>query len=137
MARPSGAKTRCSGQWTEARYKSFIKSALRAASKRWAPIQQVLKESSTRFGYFKCAICEQECPVSIILNGKRHKNKIADHIIPVVDPEKGFETWDKVIESMFCEKENLQAVCHACHKEKCGEETAIATERRRREKANG
>ena len=136
MARPSGPKTRCSGQWTEARYRSFIISALRGATKRWAPIQQALKEATTKRGFKMCAECKQEQPVKVKYNGRMVKNFHADHIEPIVDPHKGFTTWDDYIERMFIEKPGIQVLCKACHDEKCAEERAIAVERRRQEKLN-
>lgn len=135
--RPSGAKTRCSGQWTEARFRSFIISALRGASRKWAPMQQALKAASTRRGFFKCQGCGEECPTSVVIDGKRYKNKLADHIEPIVDPAKGFENWDTFVERMFIEREGWQILCKACHDEKTAEERAIAVERRREEKING
>jgi len=48
-----------------------------------------------------------------------------DHILPAVDPEKGFETWDIFIDRLFCERENLQAICLVCHKKKSAEERKI------------
>ena len=41
-----------------------------------------------------------------------------DHIKPVVDPVQGFQTWDLFINNLYCESENLQAICKPCHKEK-------------------
>ena len=38
-----------------------------------------------------------------------------DHIIPVVDPNKGFETWDVFVERLYCDQDNLQAICKPCH----------------------
>jgi hypothetical protein len=46
-----------------------------------------------------------------------------DHIKPVVDPVKGFQTWDLFIDNLFCEADNLQALCTGCHKKKSKEET--------------
>lgn len=137
--RPAGAKTRCGGVWTEAKYRTFIKNTLRQATRKWGPIQQCLKDARVRRGFYLCAICEEEVPATIVTtlkNGKskRVKNAIVDHVIPIIDPYVGFSTWDDCIERMFCEQENLQCVCHACHKEKCAEETAIAKERKAKEK---
>ena len=135
--RPSGEKTRCGGVWTEARYKSFIKSTLRQATRKWGPIQDCLRKARVRRGIYLCAECDNEVPATTVVGRKRVKNAIADHIKPIVDPSVGFTTWDECIERMFCEEDNLQCVCYACHKTKCAEETAIATERRAKEKADG
>ena len=48
-----------------------------------------------------------------------------DHIKPVVDPKKGFTTWDDFIDRLFCEKKNLQALCRGCHAKKTKEERGI------------
>lgn len=48
-----------------------------------------------------------------------------DHIKPVVDPKKGFTTWDEFIDRLFCERKNLQAICLECHKVKTAEEKEI------------
>lgn len=132
--RPSGEKTRCSGQWTEARFNSFIISALRGASRKWAPMQQALKRASTGRGFFDCEGCGENCPTSVVIDGKRFKNKIADHIDPIVDPAKGFENWDTFIERMFIELDGWQILCKKCHDEKTAEERAVAVERRRNER---
>lgn len=132
--RPSGPKTRCSGKWTEAKFRSFIKNNLRRMCSKWAPIQETLKEARTRRGFYMCACCHQEVPASIMVGGKRVKNAVVDHEPPIIDPEVGFVSWDEVIDRMFAEKEGLQVLCHACHTEKSNKERAIASERRRKEK---
>ena len=134
--RPSGPKTRCSGKWTEAKFRSFIKNNLRRASIKWAPIQEVLSEARTKRGFYHCDGCNQEVPASIKIDGVRHKNIYVDHIEPIVDPAVGFTTWDCVIDRMFCEKDNLQALCKACHDAKTQEENQVAKERRAQEKLN-
>jgi len=48
-----------------------------------------------------------------------------DHIEPAVDPEKGFESWDVFIDRLFCEKDNLQAICLGCHAKKTKEERLV------------
>lgn len=135
MARPSGEKTRCGGQWTEARFNTFIRSLLRSGTRKWGPIQQALKDARTRRGYYLCAECNEEVTATIKdEKGKRRKNAIVDHIKPITDPAIGFTNWHDYVENMFCEVENLQVLCLACHKKKCQEETDIATLRRRTEK---
>jgi 5-methylcytosine-specific restriction endonuclease McrA len=134
MARPSGEKTRCSGQWTEARFKSFIKGNLRSATRKWAPIQECRKEAHVSRGLYECADCKEHVPPTVYDEEKRKrvKNICVDHIVPTVDPEVGFTTWDDVIEGLFCEKTNLQLLCLKCHLVKTAEETQAAKQRRER-----
>lgn len=124
-----------SGAWTEGKFNSFIKSALRAASQRWPPKFQALadafvgKKVNSKTGrvgkHYKCNCCLQEFPSSEIQ---------VDHILPVIDPDKGFISWDEVIKRMFCDKEGFQILCTTCHKDKTIVERRQATERRKHEK---
>ena len=108
-------KTRNNNQWTEARFNSFIKSALRSASQRWPPKYETLNEAcvgkriNSKTGrlakHYKCCKCTQEYP---------QKEVEVNHIIPVV-PLSGFDSWDGVIERLFCEKDGLEVVCKPCH----------------------
>lgn len=129
--RPAGPKTRCGGQWTEARYRTFITSILRQGSRRWAPISQVQKEANVGRAQYKCAGCGEIVPPTVKEGRKRVKNILVDHIDPIVDPEVGFTTWDEYIERMFVEKDKLQLLCKDCHDAKSMQERAIATERRK------
>ena len=104
------------GQWTSARYNSFIKSALRSASQRWPPRWDVLNEAkqgkkinraSGRLAeHYKCNRCKDSFPA---------KEIEVNHIVPVV-PVEGFSTWDEVIRRMYCEKDGLETLCKPCHK---------------------
>ena len=134
MARPKGELTRCSGAWTEARYNSFITSMLRGGQWKWAPISETLKEARTKRGFYLCAGCKEEVPTSIRDGRKKVKNVLVDHIDPIVDPAVGFTTWDEKINRMYCEKDNLQVLCKACHDEKTKAERAVAAETRRKKK---
>lgn len=117
------------GQWTEARFNSFVKSALRAASRRWPPKYERLadayigKRINTKTGregkHYRCALCLGAFPA---------KDVQVDHIEPIIDPAVGFTTWDDVVNRMFCEKQNLQCLCTECHKAKTAQERAIAKE---------
>ena len=130
--RIGGPKTRNGKTWTEARFRSFIKSNLRRTTMRWGPIADCLKNARVNRGTYLCSGCSQEVPASIKLDGKRIKNVHVDHIIPIVDPEVGFQGWDVMIDRMFCEAENLQCLCDECHTIKTNQEKAIAKERRDR-----
>lgn len=130
MARPSGPKTRCNAQWTEARFKSFVKGNLRSATRKWAPIQETAKAARRGRGLYECAECKEIKQKTTIEGGKRVNNCNVDHINPAVDPAKGWEGWDVLIDRMFCEMDNLQVLCHACHLVKSNEEKEIAKQRR-------
>lgn len=118
---------RNNGRWTEARYRSFVTSALRSASRRWPPKYETLKEAfvdritNKKTGklaaHYKCASCMQLYPA---------KDVQVDHINPVVDPATGFVSWDVYIDRMFCEGVNLQVLCTSCHKDKTGKEKDAA-----------
>lgn len=109
-------KSRNGGQWTEARYISFIKSALRSASQRWPPRYSVLKNAFVEkrinpatgrlAGFYKCNSCLQQFTQS---------NVEVNHIVPVV-PITGFDSWDNIINRLFCEAEGLEVLCRDCHK---------------------
>lgn len=116
-------KNRNGGEWTEARFRSFVTSALRAASRRWPPKYKALKNAfvgkkvNAKTGkvamHYECAECNKHF-VAVDVQ--------VDHIDPVVDPKKGFQTWDKFIERMFVEIEKLQVLCKPCHKTKTDQE---------------
>lgn len=95
---------------------SFIKSALRSASQRWPPRYHALNDafvgkqinvkSGRAANHYKCASCKDVFPA---------KDVRVDHIDPVVNPVKGFETWDVFIDRLFCEQEGFQILCVPCH----------------------
>ena len=116
------------GQWTEARFHSFIKSALRTASMKWPPKYEVKKDARISRGIYRCAgyNCDfHDVPASLPPkpgNKRRINNAVVDHISPIIHPNKGFTTWDSVIERMFVEKTGLQLLCHECHSAKTKDE---------------
>lgn len=117
-------KTYNNGQWTNARFMSFIKSGLRSLSQKWPPKWQVLKEARIERGIYKCAGYKKrshKTTKSIVYNGKRANNIFVDHIIPVIGKE-GFTSWDNVIKRMFVEISGLQVLCKDCHDRKSKEE---------------
>lgn len=113
------AKPRNGGQWTEARFESFVRSTLRSGSRRWPPKWEVLKEAFSKEGInpktkrkaklYLCAACGEE---------NSSKDVQVDHI-EAIGP---CDTWDEFIERLFCEKDNLQVLCKPCHKEKTKKE---------------
>lgn len=113
------------GSWTPSRFHSFIKSALRAASRRWPPKYTCLNEAfvdkriNTKTGregkHYRCNACKGVFPTSEVQ---------VDHIEPAV-PVTGFTNWDEIINLMFCEKEGFQVLCKSCHQVKTSKEREL------------
>jgi hypothetical protein len=118
------------GKWTEGRFKAFIISILRAGTRRWQPKYETLQDAfvgqrinpkSKRLSkHYKCAACEGEFPTAQVQ---------VDHRRPVVSVDDGFTTWDSFIESLYCEKDNLQVLCIPCHNIKTKEERLASKQR--------
>lgn len=112
-------KTRNNERWTEGRYKGFITSTLRSGFRRWGPKYDVLKNAATGrklnkksgrlANHYRCAQCEKDFPQSGVQ---------VDHIEPI----GSCKSWDEFIERLFCEADNLQVLCKACHKKKTKKE---------------
>jgi 5-methylcytosine-specific restriction endonuclease McrA len=111
------------GEWTEARFRAFIISALRAYMKRFPPKWKALKAASIgrainkRSGrlaeHYECAGCKDTFVA---------RDVQVDHIEPVVSPQDGFQDWWTYMNRLYCEAENLQVLCKPCHKGKTAEE---------------
>lgn len=132
--KPKVPKTRCSGQWSEAEFITFIKSQLRGATWKWKPTSDVLKAARQIKGWYLCNGCKEIVPATIKVGTKRVKNVFVDHIKPIIDPLLGFTNWTDFINNLFCESENLQVLCKKCHDIKTGEERKLATARRKSQK---
>lgn len=105
-------------------------------SMRWGPISECLKRARVGRGEYLCQSCLQTVPATVKdeTTRKRIKNIHVDHIDPVIDPTVGFISWDSVIQRLFVEVDELQAICHACHTIKSNEERAQAKQRRENNK---
>jgi hypothetical protein len=124
-------KTVNNGRWTDARFKSFIISALRGAHGKWGVKHDAKKKAWVSRGVYKCASCAKLGPATLppLEGNKRKRNNAAvDHINPVVDPVVGFVDWNTYINRMFLEIEGYQVLCYKCHADK------TAAERLRRKK---
>ena len=111
------------GEWTEARFRAFIISALRAHMKRFPPKWKALKAAmvgkriNKRTGrqaeHYLCASCGDFFVA---------RDVQVDHIDPVVSPEEGFQDWWTYFNRLYCEADNLQVLCKQCHKDKTNAE---------------
>lgn len=128
-SRASMSKPFNDGQWTEARMRSFIMSALRRA--QWPPKYAAISKAYVEDGANpktgrKCKLhrCE-ECG-KLFAKGDMH----ADHIDPVI-PLEGFDgnwflgyDWNQVVQRLYTEADKFQIICKQCHKDKSKEENA-------------
>ena len=69
--------------------------------------------------HYTCNECKREYPA---------KEVNVDHVLPVVDPHVGFVSWDVFIDRLFCDKDNLQVLCSACHTKKSAKEREVRNE---------
>lgn len=119
------------GQWTQARFMSFIRGGLRSISMRWPPKNEVKKRARIIRGVYLCEGYKRkahEVPASLppnLGNKRRINNSVVDHITPVVDPIRGFVSWDELIQRLFCEADGFQLLCHDCHKNKTADERKL------------
>ena len=124
------------GTWTKARKRSFIISALRAATRRWGPKSLCIKNARVKRGFYVCELCKKLGPASLPPlpgNKRRRKNIIADHIEPIVDPYSGFIDYNNWIDRCFIEVEGFQALCWECDTAKQQKERQIRKENRKGE----
>jgi len=123
-------------KWNE---NSVIRGAIRRVFSRSPLVQEVrrkVRQERTQYNrdgkpskkkavFYQCAIC-----------GKwiRAKDASVDHKIPVIDPLKGFESWDIFVSRLFCKAENLWLLCSCCHDKKTAEERKIRNMAKKQQK---
>lgn len=108
--------------------KNKVIGILRSASVRWPEKSEAKKRARVDRGQYKCNLC-----------GGFFKDKEIqmDHINPVIDPYKGWESFDVFIEKLFCSADKYQALCFLCHDAKSKVEDEIRkmmTEKKNNEK---
>ena len=115
MTRKTKEKPRNSGTMTESAFWGWIRSALRNRSVYWKPKQECLQKAkrknqsaNKRLKWeYQCNICKKWFP---------QKEVEVDHIIECGSFNR--ETAGEFINNLFCEIDNLQAICKNCHKKK-------------------
>lgn len=113
------ARTRASGEWTEARFWGFIRSHLRLMSRSWPPRRHALV--AARHPYrgpnkrqkwlYQCASCLGLYPATEVQ---------VDHIEPCGSLTK-YSDVARFIQRLLCEEEGFQVLCKACHLERRNE----------------
>lgn len=117
--------------------KGLIKSALRRVFSRSELRRAVIDASVVMFSdptrkrvkkWCRCNICQQLHPYS---------NMVCDHIAPVVGiDEAAIElSADILVDRLWCEQNNLQAIDEVCHAQKTKEENKARREFKKKKKA--
>lgn len=111
--KPKAVRTRNNGTMTESAFWSFIRSALRQKSRWWKPIMQAKMDARRpykgpnkrqKFEYL-CVHCNKWFP---------EKKINIDHIQPAGSLNCSADL-PGFVERLFCEVDNLQCLCEACH----------------------
>lgn len=100
-------------EWSNARFFSFLRSALRSAWSKYPPKYTVLAKAKRKSESdnkrlkweFQCNECNRWHP---------QKEVSVDHIIPA-GTLKTFEDLPEFCRKLFCSEEELQVLCKACH----------------------
>jgi len=112
------------------KFKNWMVSSLRKLTFSWMPRNEAKRKARVQDGTFKtgrpkykykCAICD-----GVFKSGEVQ----VDHTVPVIDPLHGFESYDILIERMFCQEDGLQVLCKKCHDEKTRGEKELKKQRK-------
>lgn len=122
--------------WTEAWFKNTIRGQMREIFARWPRRKEVLnrvreeewpltktgKERKRPVVWYKCEECSFRCKENTSkANPKNYRRIWVDHVHPVVPP--GVDVgWQEYLDRLFCDPDNLQALCTECHKAKTNRE---------------
>jgi len=119
--RTSVPRPRCGGEWTEARFWTFIRTALRQTSRRWPPLVKGVmvrsrrpytgSDNRTKWEY-ECSACNGWFPA---------KHIHVDHIVPCGKMTCATDL-PGYVERMFCEADGLRLLCEECHQKRHAEE---------------
>jgi len=113
VKKPRVAKTRNAGTMSESAFWSFIRSGLRQKSRWWKPITQCKLEAKRPYkGTNKRQKFEYQC--NECKNWYQEKLINVDHIVPAGSLNCANDL-PAFVERLFCETDNLQVLCEACH----------------------
>lgn len=106
--------------------KFAYKGKLMSAARRiwlYSPMRkEALNRDKTSDGFHRCQGC------------KRLTEEVAIDHEPSVVPLTGWDSWDNVLERLFCTPENLHKLCHQCHSKKTAHEASSRKENRSKKK---
>lgn len=113
VKKPRVAKTRNAGTMSESAFWSFIRSGLRQKSRWWKPITQCKLEAKRPYtGPLKRQKFEYQCNECKGWFPEKMVN--VDHICQAGSLNCA-QDLPAFVERLFCETDNLQVLCEACH----------------------
>jgi 5-methylcytosine-specific restriction endonuclease McrA len=86
--------------------KTWIMSGLRRMSYRWPAKNQAERNARVERGRYKCATCGE-----LFKAGEY----AIDHIVPVISLKEAHTSWDQIMDTLFCDVDGFQILCHPCH----------------------
>lgn len=109
-----------------ARERGLIKGALRRVFSRSELRRKVIDASIRPHSDPKRPKVKVWCKCAVCTNLEAKSYMVVDHITPVIPVHTSFEEMgaDATIERLWCDIENLQAICPLCHDEKTAKERA-------------
>lgn len=115
MPKNTAAKTRCGGTMTEAQYLAWVRSSLRSRWLRWQPRNDCLVAARRPYKgsrkqqkwEYQCSICKQWFVM---------KEMEVDHYPHDAGSILSVEDIGPFVGRLYCETDNLRAVCKPCHK---------------------
>ena len=105
------------GRWTEARYKQFIRAALRQAFMRW-PVKADVMKAARRPAENRSARTKWEYLCSSCDNWFLGSEVQVDHKVPC----GSIDDLNVFVGRLFCEVDGLQVECKGCHRVKTAAE---------------
>lgn len=115
--------------------RNLLKGAIRRVFSR-SELRQKVVRASIRPGHFDstrprvkkwsmCFLCDRLTPTYQVE---------VDHVVPVIPLDSNLEhmTWDSLVDRVWTEETNLQAVCKSCHIKKTKEEQKLRRANKRR-----
>lgn len=88
--------------------RSFVVQTLRRASFRWYARSEAMKAARVSRGTYVCEMCGPTVEHNV-------KEIQLDHKQAVIDPEKGFTTWDDFINRLFVDVTGWRVLCRKHH----------------------
>jgi 5-methylcytosine-specific restriction endonuclease McrA len=90
-------------------FQKWLMLQIRRISYRTRERNEAKARARIKRGKYKCAICEETFgPKQIQL----------DHKEPVIEPTRGFVSWDEYIKRLFVPASAYQVLCRSCHSKK-------------------